>query len=598
MHRIFAALMKYSVIPVARAIVDHCKQRGIENVVISPGSRNAPLTLGFTSDPFFKCFSIVDERSAAFFALGIAQQIRRPVVVLCTSGSALLNYYPAVAEAFYSDLPLVVISADRPSYKIDVGDGQTIRQDRVFDRHIGYSTHLKQDVIHATEEMKRWGVIGKDCSADELRELQSEIEYFNNEQLNLAFSEASKNSPIHINVPFEEPLYDLLDEEVPGPFVEVQNLSAVENQIDWETIRNTWDTSRKILVIVGVQHPGVLDDQILSQLAHDAKVVVLTETTSNMRKAEYINSIDSVIAPVELAAERDAIFKQLRPELLISIGGLIVSKKIKAFLRQWQPLEHWHIDDKKAYNTFLSLTRHIETGPAHFFDKVLVKDRKEETGFKKLWSDLNAGQKKWRNMYLDQIEFSDLLAFNLILEKIPSDYLLQLANSSTVRYAQLFDLNEDQRVFCNRGTSGIDGSTSTAVGAAHYMDEPTLLISGDLSFLYDINGLWNGYVRPDFRMIVINNGGGGIFRILPGRKEDENFERYFETTHEAQLVRVCELFDLEHQLADDVNSLQRELPEFFKSSSRPKLLEVKTPRTLNDKVLLGYFEFISSKLYS
>ena len=590
--------MKYSVIPVARAIVQHCKQSGIENIVISPGSRNAPLTLGFTSDPFFKCFSIVDERSAAFFGLGIAQQIRKPVVVLCTSGSALLNYYPAVAESFYSDLPLVIISADRPAYKIDVGDGQTIRQDRVFDRHIGYSTNLKQDVTHATHEMRKWGAVEKDYTAAEIQERQSQIEAYNNGELQTALTHAWHKSPVHINVPFEEPLYGLLEEVQFTAEVQSRESTAVKDQINWEEIRSSWNAKKKILLIVGVQDPGALSDEILDRLAKEPEVVVLTETTSNMRRMEFVNSIDSVIAPIELADNRDDIFKNLQPDLLVTCGGLIVSKKIKAFLREFQPSEHWHIDDKKAYNTFLSLSKHIQTSPSEFFNNLSDPQKSENSAFKQRWTELNERQKFLRLQYLKQIEFSDLLAFHHIIGSIPNNYMLQLANSSTVRYTQLFDMHLAHQIFCNRGTSGIDGSTSTAVGAAYYFEDPTLLISGDLSFLYDINALWNGYVRNDFRIIVINNGGGGIFRILPGRKSDENFERFFETTHQTPLDRVCDLYNLEHLVAGSTKELADALKEFYKAGNKPKLLEVKTPRTLNDKVLLGYFEFISSNLYS
>ena len=591
--------MKYSVIPVARAIINQCKQRGIENIVISPGSRNAPLTLGFTSDPYFKCFSIVDERSAAFFALGIAQQIQKPVVILCTSGSALLNYYPAVAEAFYSDLPLVVISADRPFYKIDVGDGQTIRQDQVFDRHIGYSTHLKQDVVHATQEMQRWGVVKMDISSKELENLQSEIQIYNDSELTKALVLAWKNSPVHINVPFEEPLYDLLEGPVEDLEVLSNGIDKTEVKINWDEIRSAWNLNKKKLLIVGVQHPGTLSHQIMDILASDPGTVVLTETTSNMRHPEFVNSIDSVIAPVELASTKDAIFEVLQPDLLVTFGGLIVSKKIKAFLRKWQPKEHWHVDEKKAYNTFLSLSQHIQTSPSEFFKELaLKKNTAEISSFKLHWVKRNKQQKELRSHYLDQIAHSDLLSFHHIMEAIPNHYQLQLANSSTVRYAQLFDMHPAQRVFCNRGTSGIDGSTSTAVGASLYDQNPTLLISGDLSFFYDINGLWNDYVRRDFRIIVINNGGGGIFRILPGCKNDKNFERFFETIHESRLDRVCDLYDMEHHLATNTLELADVLKDFFNQGERPKLLEVKTPRTLNDKVLLGYFEFISSNLYS
>ncbi|MBT8320797.1 MAG: 2-succinyl-5-enolpyruvyl-6-hydroxy-3-cyclohexene-1-carboxylate synthase, partial [Eudoraea sp.] len=173
-------------------------------------------------------------------------------------------------------------------------------------------------------------------------------------------------------------------------------------------------------------------------------------------------------------------------------------------------------------------------------------------------------------------------------------YMVQLANSSTVRYAQLFDISKSNPVFCNRGTSGIDGSTSTAVGAAMQYKAPTLLISGDLSFLYDINGLWNNYLRPDLRIVVMNNGGGGIFRILPGKEESPEFEKYFETPQNQSIQSICMAYGLEYREAKDEDSLKHQLSTFYEPSGSPILLNIYTPRKLNDKILLGYFEFLSS----
>ena len=531
--------MKYSNIPSAQTVVHHCKARGIEHIVISPGSRNAPLTLGFTSDPYFKCYSIVDERSAAFFAVGIAQQTQNPVVLLCTSGSALLNYYPAVAEAYYSDIPLVVISADRPAYKIDIGDGQTIRQDNVFDRHIGYSANLKQDLTHATEELKQWrpDIIPDDHN--DLQDYQNEIQSFNNRELNEAFKWAvDQHHPVHINIPFEEPLYNLVDDADNDPHVELTESRADNSIPGLEDMRELWNSAKKKLVIAGVLQPGSIGEEIIQKLATDPSVVVLTETTSNMPHQEFVNSIDSIVAPIELAEDREDIFRALQPELIVSIGGLIVSKKIKAFLRRYKPMHHWHVHEKKAYDTFQSLTKHIPVKPAIFFEHLLNGKDHTESEFKRAWLRPDALQKELRQDYLKDQPFSDMKAFEMILKSVPRNYQLQLANSSTIRYTQLFDMDPSISVFCNRGTSGIDGSTSTAVGAALLHPDPCLLISGDLSFHYDLNGLWNDYIRPDFRIIVLNNGGGGIFRILPGKKEDANFERFFETS----ITRKCRVY--------------------------------------------------------
>jgi 2-succinyl-5-enolpyruvyl-6-hydroxy-3-cyclohexene-1-carboxylate synthase len=189
-----------------------------------------------------------------------------------------------------------------------------------------------------------------------------------------------------------------------------------------------------------------------------------------------------------------------------------------------------------------------------------------------------------------------MAAFDLILKAVPAGVQVQLANSSTVRYAQLFDMREENPVFCNRGTSGIEGSTSTAVGASINAVEPVLLISGDLSFFYDTNGLWNSYLKADFRIVVINNQGGGIFRILPGKEENPTFENYFETVQDRSIKAVCELFGLEYRKAESTEELSGALATFFEPSQTPRLLEVKTPRKLNDAALLGYFDFLSSAL--
>ena len=583
--------MKYSSIPAAQTVVALCKAKGVQNIVISPGSRNAPLTIGFTEDSYFKCFSIVDERCAAFFALGIAQQLREPVAVVCTSGSALLNYYPAVSEAFYSDIPLVVISADRPVYKIDVGDGQTIRQDDVFQRHIGYSANLKQDITHALNRVERYApqlIQGNVVSS------QKKVQSYNDKELNKALETAILTGlPVHINVRFEEPLYDRLSE--PSVSLEIKKevtpeAANLENISDYTKI---WNKYQKKMVLAGVNDPNKVEQAFLNILAKDPSVVVLTETTSNLHHPNFFTSIDSLVAPIEKSKEKEELFLKLQPDVLLTFGGLIVSKKIKAFLREYKPKHHWHIDSVKSYDTFFSLSHHFKMNVNSFFEVFLNTFQNVESDYFSYWNLVRDNYQIKRAEYLNQIKFSDMLAFHEISKEIPENYQLQLANSSTVRYAQLFDLKPSLQVFCNRGTSGIDGSTSTAIGASIYSKKPTIFITGDLSFLYDSNGLWNNYIRPDFRIIVINNGGGGIFRILPGKEDTSNFERFFETKHSLSVRKYCEIFNIEYLFSDSKKSLKSVTSEFYDTSERPKLLEVSTSRILNDKILLGYFDFIS-----
>lgn len=586
--------MNYSSIPSAHTVIHHCKARGIKQIVISPGSRNAPLTLGFTGDPFFTCYSIVDERCASFFALGMAQQLRECVAVVCTSGSALLNYYPAVAEAFYSDIPLLVISADRPAYLIDRGDGQTIRQDHVFERHILYTALLKQDVQHAMEAIR---AAGQELPSDAARlaEWQQAVQAHNDSELNKAIELAvTKRGPVHVNVPLEEPLYGIRATPPLLPDVSMRNPPILPFPQDLRPFAELWNKAERKIVLIGSGHPGFVDTSYLAALAADPSVLVFTETTSNCHHPDFFPGIDSIIAPIEKSQERELRFRELQPELLLTLGGMIVSKKIKAFLRRYRPLHHWHIDEKTGYDTYFSLSRHFKTTPDQFLRPFLplIQPKKESAYYRK-WAAARERYRKRREEYLSNIPFTDMLAFHHVLGHIPEQYQVQLANSSTIRYAQLFEPHPGLKVFCNRGTSGIDGSVSTAVGASVHEVYPTLLITGDLSLLYDSNGLWNNYLRADFRIIVINNQGGGIFRILPGRQDTTAFETFFETVQDLDLSKLCELYHLEHEVAGTEKELLEALATFYKPSGNPKLLEIRTPRLLNNNILLAYFDFLS-----
>lgn len=537
----------------------------------------------------------MDERCAAFFALGIAQHLQEPVALVCTSGSALLNYYPAVAEAFYSNIPLIIISADRPSYKIDIGDGQTIRQDDVFQRHIGYSANLKQDVSHAVEKVKKYApyLITENTIENTQKKIQSFNDTSLNEAINLAYAH---KTPVHINVPFEEPLYDFIDEGTVQPNIVFNQEKDLSSSLGLERLTSIWKTAKRKLVLVGVSHPNNIDQEVLDILANDPSVIVFTETTSNLNHPNFFPSIDTLIAPIEKLDQKDDLFRKLQPEILLTFGGLIVSKKIKAFLRQYKAEQHWHIDEIKAYDTFFSLSHHISMDPNRFLKVILSKADGENAkgNYRDYWQDIKENFRLKRMEYIHRIPFSDLLAFFYIGQSLPMDYQLHLANSSTIRYAQLFNWHPSIKMFCNRGTSGIDGSTSTAIGASVYSKKPTLLITGDLSFFYDSNALWNVHIRSDFRILLINNSGGGIFRILPGKEDSPNFETYFETIQNLDAKHICNLYGIEHAKVDGSKDLEDALKFFYEQSDKPKLLEIRTPRLLNDKILLGYFDFLSS----
>ncbi|MCD9573864.1 2-succinyl-5-enolpyruvyl-6-hydroxy-3-cyclohexene-1-carboxylic-acid synthase [Flavobacterium soyae] len=551
--------MIYPKIALAQSIIEICSAKGIHNIIISPGSRNAPLTIGFAQNPKFKCYSIADERCAAFFALGIAQQTKKPTAVVCTSGSALLNYYPAVAEAFYSQIPLIVISADRPQSKIDIGDGQTIRQENVFLNHSVFNANLTED-----------------ASAE------------NDLKINKAIETAIlQKGPVHINAPFEEPLYETVSElsvqpKITNPEEETPS-KIIENSEETVSIWNS--AKRKLILIGGINESNSIDQEILENLASDPSIVVLTETTSNLHHASFINSIDTLITPFD-----DSDFKELEAEVLITLGGMIVSKRIKAFLRKYKPAHHWHIDTLRAYDTFNALSKHFVMEPNDFFKNLLPKTEFRASNYFSKIDKIYSLRNKRKEEYLKKIPFSDFKVFEKVIESLPKKSQLQISNSSAIRYAQLIEIDPSIEVFCNRGTSGIDGSTSTAVGSAVGSEKETIFITGDISFLYDSNALWNSYIPKNFKIIIINNGGGGIFRILPGHEEKPVFNTYFETSHQLTAEHLAKMYQCNYFKANDLEELNKNLEKLYNTNEAPGILEVFTPTKENDAILKQYFK--------
>ncbi len=571
--------MMHSKIPVAQSIVHLCVSKGIDTVIISPGSRNAPLIIEFTKTPTIKAYSIVDERCAAFVGLGIAQQTRKPVALVCTSGSALLNYYPAISEAFYSDIPLVVISADRPVERIDIGDGQTIRQKNVFENHILYSANLYSELV-PTDEVTDQKV------AQKIKESQRHNDQEINKALNLAIE---YSGPVHINVPFYEPLYEMTDTPISKP-IEVRP-HHIDQEISIEEFQpfiKDWNTAKRKMVIIGVQAPKMMEQHLLDILGNDASVVVFTETTSNVSHPNFFTRIDNIIGSLD-----DAGFKELQPEILLTFGGMVVSKKIKSFLRNYQPKQHWHVDSKKAYDTYFCLNKHFEVNASYFLKKLKESAKTVSSNYQKQWLEIRSKRDVLHKSYLSMMEWCDFKAFDYVLNVVPDHSILHLGNSSTIRYAQLFDVNKTLDIYCNRGTSGIDGSTSTAIGAAMSSNKLVTFITGDLSFFYDSNALWNDYIPKDFKIILINNTGGGIFRILPNKDKDtKNFDTFFETTHNLTAKHLCEMYGFKYLKAENEEECIIAKEQLYALNNQPLLLEVFTPRKINDKVLSNYFKFI------
>ena len=554
---------------IVQKIVSACESYGIKHIVVCPGSRNAPFSIAFDNHPAFSTYVVHDERSAAFFALGMIDQLGSPVAIVCTSGSAIQNFSPAVSEAFYRQLPLVVISADRPKNWIDQGDGQTIRQSNVLRDHAMYVTELSDD----TES--------------------DEYSWCAKRELNQAFSQVTNpwKGPIHINVGLHEPLYDV--QEVKESTFSKVEFVATENIIDKEILSNLRkEISGKVLVLCGQMNRNESLQKILADFAENTNVAVLVENTSNLSDTRFVHCIDRTL---NLISEGE--IEKFIPDLLITLGDAVVSKKIKTFLRKNKPKQHWKIGYAFPHmDTYQSVTHVFQMDTVSFFKQLLSEQSEiHSNNYGSLWRQKDYVAKDKSVEFLDHVEFSDLQVFDYIFQYLPERSILHMANSSVVRYCQLFDPIPSIDYYGNRGTSGIDGSTSTAVGASVANQEKLhVLVTGDISFFYDSNALWNNYLGKNLRVILINNSGGGIFRIIPGPSTSPQRDTFFEATHETNAEGLCNSFNVNYQAVNSIFALQTVLTDFFTESlnQRPKVVEIFTPREKNAEVLNEYFQFI------
>lgn len=548
--------------------------KGISHVVASPGSRNAPAMVVFNRKPGLKVKSIADERSAGFYALGMAQQLNEPVALLCTSGTAALNYAPSLAEAYYQKVPLLVITADRPEAWIDQGDGQTIRQRNIFAGYVRKSFHLPHQINDAE-------------SLWHFKRLTSEA---------IDRTTFPASGPVHLNLPLSEPLYDIewSEEQIP---IKIPSVAATETRVNEETMQELsriWNATPSKIILAGQMNTDAELSLLLTQITDDASVALLSETTSNLNVSNAISCIDRAIEGIGTDEIGD-----YSPNLLLTIGGAVVSKKIKSLFRKMKPAHHWHINadtDDFHLDTYQSLTQTIPVSAKIFLQQLLAQTIKTESSFKKLWLDRNHCHEERHRLFMKAAPFSDLKVYETLFREMPQTGELHLANSTPVRYGQLFEEASRYTTWSNRGTSGIDGCVSTAAGAAEICPKTTTVITGDIGFFYDSNALWNSHLSPRLRIIVINNGGGNIFRVIPGPDQYEELENYIETSHNLNAEGLANNFGVNYYSAHSPEELESVLSPFYKQqeNNKPALLEVFTENKLSAQVLNDYFKFIRS----
>lgn len=546
---------KKNILQLVALLIEH----EVSNIVLCPGSRNTPLIQTFANHPFFKCYSVTDERSAGFFALGLALHGGKPAAICCTSGTALLNIHPAVAEAFYQQVPLVVISADRPMAWIGQMDGQTLPQPGVF------------------------GPLAK--KSVQLPEIQSEQdEWYCNRLINEALLELHHHGkgPVHINVPISEPLFQFTVNELPKVRVitRYQGLNVYDRKYD-ELIERLNKYSKRMMIAGQMSLIYLFEKKICKQLYKH--FTWLSEHLSNrIVPGMPIKNFDAI-----LAASSDKELEKMVPELVITYGGHIVSKRLKEFLRKHPPKEHWHVAlDGNITDLFGSLTTVIEMDPFEFLEKIAYMLENKQVEYPKIW------EYKSHKLSEPIFAYSEMAAIGSLIHSLPSEAALHLGNSSTVRYAQLYNVPENVEICCNRGTSGIEGSLSTAIGYAFASQKLNFVVIGDLSFFYDMNALWQGNIRGNLRILLLNNGGGEIFHALPKLKMNEQTSPFVTASHQTSAKGWALERGFSYLAAHNQAELDAAMVEFTQpaqENTQPLIMEVFTNKEIDILLLKEYY---------
>ena len=546
-------------------IAEICARHGITDVVLSPGSRSAPLTLAFARHPDLTVRVVPDERAAAFIALGIAQAQRRAVALVCTSGTAGLNYAPAVAEAFFQHIPLVIFTADRPPEWIDQLDGQTIRQRNLYGAHAKGAFEFPVDTAHPDAKWHSARLV--------------------NEAINLA--QAAPAGPVQVNVPLREPFYPKAGEEIGYEqnvqIVHDQQSNATLSPAEMLEMRQQLQASKRVLLVAGQQrgHPGLR--AALFEFAKARQLPVVGDIIANVGEVAAVQRQDVFLAGLNRDDQA-----ALQPDLLITFGQSLISKSLKLFLRNAAPARHWHLQASgEVADTFRSLTRVVRVPPAVFFQ---VMNQGAAPGnaseITAAWQQADAAAATFLEHFFgkEAPPFNEFLAFRHALTALPENTALHLANSMAVRYANILGIPPGRQieVFANRGTSGIDGCTSTAVGAALAQPgRPVVLLTGDVAFFYDRNAFWHNYPTPNLRVVLFNNHGGGIFRLIDGPRQQPELEEFFETRQTLTAENTARDFDLRYFSVSSVAELEAALPVFFAANGGAALLEIFTDSKTN-----------------
>lgn len=501
---------------------------GITDVVVSPGSRSTPLAMVLAEHPDINLHIHVDERSAAFFGLGIAKASNNPVAILCTSGTAAANYFPAIVEAHYSRVPLVVLTADRPHELREVGAPQAIDQIHLYGHHVKWFSEMA--LPDNSNEIIRYA-----------RTVCARA---------VAIAAEAPAGPVHLNFPFREPLIPKLDEEIfqlserPGGYVKVRNGKLTVDETVLETLAAKINQSQKGIIVCGNISDGGFVDAV-TNLAEMLNFPILADPLSQLRSGTH--STTNIIETYDTFLRNDEAKAFLKPDLILRFGAMPISKALTVFLKENHQAEQIVVDGGGGWRDPSALSTDMIFCNETIFCKniaAIVKNR-SGNGFFENWKKLNVLTKEQIALISDWAELSESKLFYQLAEMLPQESVLFVGNSMPIRDLDSFFLNNDKsiKVMANRGANGIDGTISTAMGAASVSSKPLYLVLGDLTFFHDLNGLLAAKLYDiDIHIIVINNNGGGIFSFLPQSEHPKHYELLFGTPLDLDFEHVVRMY--------------------------------------------------------
>ena len=575
----FVSFLKFyfemAILQAIHNIAEIFSKKNVKTAILCPGSRSAALTISIVRHPDIETFSISDERSAGFIGMGMAQVSGETVALVCTSGTAAYNFAPAIAEAFFQEIPLIILTADRPAEWINQYDGQTIFQREIYGKHVKKSFELPSEYSNADSVWHNERIVS--------------------EAINL--SQVHPKGPVHINIPIREPFYPIADEEITFK----QNVRIITNvEIEkklsnefWNNFKDIWQSCENKLIVVGHRQSSNLNET-LEKFSCEICIPVIADIISN------VNNTDSILADVFLSSKNDIFHNKLKPDLLITCGKSIISKNLKIFIRNNKPTYHFHIQENpELIDPFQTLTHKVEVSPEYFFKQLFEDldflsfkegDEEVDSQYFEIWNEASVKAKHKLNSFLNNSEYCEFKVIRNVLDKLPENSIFHIANSMVVRYSNLIGLEKGKNieVFANRGTSGIDGSLSSALGNALKTDKIVTCLIGDMSFFYDRNAFWNTYMPDNLRVILINNHGGNIFRIIDGSNKQPELGEYFETKQNISAEYLCKENDLEYYKVFDETSLDNALNLLHQKTSRPVIIEIEVDGLQNVQVFNDY----------